>query len=212
MGRLAASALAIALASVLVAAPAFAHKLKVFATVIDGHVDGTVYFVGGAAAAGAVVTVETGDGRPVATVVTDGDGRFRFTRKLRADLLIVADSGDGHMARVTIPAEQLGGGLPSSPAAEAATTERATADAAEGPRADAAPAEEPPADAQADAQAIEALVEMAVARQIIPLREQLNAYEDRVQWRDVLGGLGYILGLAGLAAWLTTRRKRDRAT
>jgi hypothetical protein len=118
MGRLAASAFAIALASVLVAAPAFAHKLKVFAIVIDGHVDGTVYFVGGAAAAGAVVTVETGDGRPVATVATDGDGRFRFTPKLRADLLIVADSGDGHVARVTIPAEQLGGGLPSSPAAK----------------------------------------------------------------------------------------------
>ena len=208
MGRLAASAFAVALASVLIAAPAFAHKLKVFAIVIDGHVDGTVYFVGGAAAAGAVVTVETGDGRPVATVATDGDGRFRFTPKLRADLLIVADSGDGHVARVTIPAEQLGGGLPSSPAAKTAT-----ADAAEGPKAHAA--EGPRAHAEKsppDAQAIEALVEMAVARQIVPLREQLNAQEDRVQWRDVLGGLGYILGLGGLAAWLTTRRTRDRAT
>ena len=206
MFRLAAStfALALALASSLVAAPAFAHKLKVFATVIDGRVDGTVYFVGGAAAAGAVVTVETGDGRPVATVATDGDGRFRVTPTLRADLLIVADSGDGHVARVTIPADQLDWGLPASLAAETVT-----ADAAEGPKAD---AETPPADAQVNAQAIEALVETAVARQIIPLREQLNAYEDRVRWRDVLGGLGYILGLAGLAAWLTTRRSRNRVT
>lgn len=45
---------------------------------------------------------------------------------------------------------------------------------------------------------VEALVEHVVARQIRPLREQLDAYEEKVRWHDVLGGLGVIFGVAGV--------------
>jgi hypothetical protein len=59
--------------------------------------------------------------------------------------------------------------------------------------------------------ALEAAIERAVARQIGPLREQLLAAQERVLLRDVLGGLGYILGLTGLALWWTSRgRARPR--
>ena len=52
------------------------------------------------------------------------------------------------------------------------------------------------------------MIERAVARQIGPVREQLVSYEDEVRWRDVLGGLGYILGITGLAVWLRSGRDR----
>ena len=52
------------------------------------------------------------------------------------------------------------------------------------------------------------MIERAVARQIGPVREQLVSYEDKVRWRDVLGGLGYILGITGLALWLRSGRDR----
>lgn len=54
---------------------------------------------------------------------------------------------------------------------------------------------------------LEALVERAVARQVRPLREQIDAYEEKVRWHDVLGGLGAIVGVAGLAYGLTARRR-----
>ncbi len=62
------------------------------------------------------------------------------------------------------------------------------------------------ADAPAD---LQAAVERAVARQIRPLREQLDAYEDKIRWHDALGGVGYIVGLAGLAYGLAARRRAD---
>lgn len=52
-------------------------------------------------------------------------------------------------------------------------------------------------------------IEQAVARAVRPLREQLALERERARLRDVLGGIGYILGLAGLWAWWRAR-DRDR--
>ena len=57
---------------------------------------------------------------------------------------------------------------------------------------------------------LEARIERAIARQIGPLREELANYDDKVRWHDVLGGLGYILGITGLGCWLIERRRRAR--
>lgn len=54
---------------------------------------------------------------------------------------------------------------------------------------------------------LEALIEKAVARQVRPLREQLDAYEEKVRWHDVLGGLGVIVGVAGLSYGFAMRRR-----
>jgi hypothetical protein len=58
---------------------------------------------------------------------------------------------------------------------------------------------------------IDSLVEQAVARQILPLREALAEAQAQASFRDVLGGLGYIVGLAGLGLWWTRRRQRPQS-
>ncbi|MFP4077364.1 MAG: hypothetical protein ACLFTD_12930, partial [Halochromatium sp.] len=58
---------------------------------------------------------------------------------------------------------------------------------------------------------IERSVEQAVARQLRPLREALAEAQARVAFRDLLGGLGYIAGLAGLGLWWTRRRRPSGA-
>jgi nickel transport protein len=40
-----------------------------------------------------------------------------------------------------------------------------------------------------------------------PLREDIARMEQRIRWHDVLGGVGYIVGLCGLAAWFLSRRR-----
>ncbi|MCG8426533.1 MAG: hypothetical protein MI754_04145 [Chromatiales bacterium] len=45
-----------------------------------------------------------------------------------------------------------------------------------------------------------------VARHVAPLRQQLQQYEEQRQWRDILGGLGYLLGLAGIGFYFSVRR------
>jgi len=203
MARLAAWA-TLALAMVF-AAPASAHKLKVFATAVGDEIEGSVYFVGSGPAPGANVSIDIGDGSPLTPLLTDVEGKFRFTAVRRADHVISVETGDGHSAQTIVAADDLPSSLPTS--TNAGTTAGTIADSA---TLVAAPAPRAALFATAtDEAALEELVTKAVAQQIRPLREQLNAYEDQVRLRDIVGGIGYIVGLAGLAMWLR-RRQQDR--
>jgi nickel transport protein len=169
---------------VLAASPAAAHRLMVFATAQGAVVDGYAYLSDGSRPAGAAITVEAG-GTVTTHLTTDADGGFRFTAERRLDHRIVATL-DGHQGEWTVHAAELPAALPAGPAATAPPTTVAA------PR--------PNGD-------LEAVVERAVARQTAPLRAELQTWRAEARWHDVAGGLGWIVGLAGLAAWAQARRK-----
>ncbi|MDO8606039.1 MAG: hypothetical protein Q7R40_05855 [Phaeospirillum sp.] len=170
------------LALLLLATPAQAHKLKLFATVEGPVILGTAYFSGGDKAVGVGGVVRMADGSMAGEVRTDQDGAFRFEVRSRTDHSVTMDGGDGHMATVTIGAAELPQTLPAGPAALPTP---------------------PPLPAVAGLDAVEA----AVARQIRPLRQQLDAYEDKVRLHDIMGGVGTIFGIFGIAAWVSARRR-----
>lgn len=60
-------------------------------------------------------------------------------------------------------------------------------------------------------QALQTAIEQAVARQVLPLREALAEAQAQASFRDLLGGLGYIAGLAGLGLWWTRRRQQRQS-
>jgi nickel transport protein len=165
-------------------APAFAHKIKLFATAEGMVVSGYAYFSGGTRAQGADIAAHVGE-RQVFNGKTDDQGGFRFTATESADHRLTVDSGDGHIAGFTIKAEELG---KAAETAAAPVTETVNDDGR-----------------------LAAQIEQAVARQIRPLREQLDAYQESARLRDALGGLGFIIGLGGLAYGLDQRRKAQRS-
>lgn len=175
----------------LTAAPAQAHKLRAFAMAEGPVISGYAYFSTGSRAGGATVTVTEGGGAPVATLTTDDAGAFRFEARRRVDHVIEVDAGDGHLTTIILAGAELPETLPGG--------DRAVAPP---------PAAALPATASADAD-LRAFIDRSVARQIRPLREQLDAYQDKVWWHDVMGGLGTIAGLAGFAYGLTARRKPE---
>jgi nickel transport protein len=170
--------LAAFLAMLFLAAPAQAHKLKVFASVEGSDIVGSAYFVGGDKAAGVPGRILGADGSQIAIFATGPDGGFRQGVTARMDHTVMVESEDGHAAQFTIPAAQFPSALPEgrvmAPATEAAAA---------------------------------AALEAAIARQIRPLREQLDAYESRIRLHDVMGGIGTIFGLFGCWAWLQSRRR-----
>lgn len=159
--------------------PAFAHKMKVFATAEGAAISGHAYFSGGDRAQGVTVTVADPAGTMLHKLTTDAQGAFTFIATIRSDHRISVDGDDGHAAHFTIAAAELPDSLAAGPAAPSTS----------------APAPD-----------LQAMIDASLARQLRPLREQLDAYHDKIWWHDVIGGLGAILGVFGLAYGLTARK------
>jgi hypothetical protein len=51
------------------------------------------------------------------------------------------------------------------------------------------------------------VVEEAVRAQVMPLREELKNYRGEVRLYGVSAGVGFILGIFGVAALITARRR-----
>lgn len=175
--------------------PALAHKMKVFASASGTAISGYAYFSGDSRAMQARVTAVGSDGGPVFEGLTDDQGQFGFQATRRMDHIISVDGNDGHVASFTITAAELPDSLPAVIAGGAAQSP--------------APAPLPRTDGNpADSNDLRAFIDQSIARQIRPLREQIDAYQEKIWWHDVIGGIGYIVGLAGLAFGWANRRPR----
>lgn len=184
------------LLGLLVSSPLLAHKLRVFATAEGDKILGQAYFVGGARASGAVITLTDAEGHELARLKPDEQGEFSYPVERRMAYRVVADSGDGHLASWTLQADEFSPSLP-----EAATSKPPASDIATKQ----APKRTTPAATQVREPASVEQIEQVVARQVRPLREALQSYEERVRLRDIVGGVGYIIGLAGLGLWWRSR-------
>lgn len=184
------SAVVLLVLAMLVPSAAWAHKFKLFATVQGHEAVGYGYFSGGERARSVPVLLLSvpdngSDGQEVARTTTSEDGEFRLPLVQPGHYRLQATI-DGHRAEFAL-AFQVGDGVaPVTPAASGA------------------------ASGTVDAQALADVVERVVERQIAPLREQLDAYENTVRLHDALGGVGWLVGLCGLWAWWSSRPSRRK--
>lgn len=176
--------------ALLLASPAAAHGLRVFARIEGAEVRGYGFFIGGGRPAGVDWRAELagqGVAQEVAQGKTDAGGGFAFALPAGAgDLVIVLDTGDGHMASTRLRAGHSG--------------------AAAAPAADPQPGPAPDTPAP-DTAANTAALEAALSRQLEPLHERLTALEARLRLTDALSALFLIFGLAGMALWALGRRR-----
>lgn len=177
--------LAVALfALVCLALPAEAHRLKLFAQVTGDSISGYGFYIGGGRPQGTDLIVSTPDGKEVSRLKTGADGSFSYTPPSPGTYHLVLSGGDGHIATVDIST----GGAPAAKPAVAVKPD--------------APAALP---ADLDAR-IATAVDAAVARQITPLLEAYDAADGKVRFNDLIGGIGWIVGMAGLWAWFRSKR------
>jgi len=184
---------------------ALAHDIRMSARVEGRQIVGKVYVRGGGTVAGAKVTAFDPNNRELGGTQTDEQGLFRLPVRRRCDHRLLADTGDGHGAEYLIKASLLPEDLPSGDDASGPSLAQpqqlpAVEDTTTGRAADAA--------SQAPATATESDASVKQLRaEIDDLRQQLDQYRQRVRLLDVLGGIGYILGLTGIAYyWLALRR------
>ena len=88
----------------LLPAPAYAHKLNVFASAEGKTIQGKVYFSGGTPAQDVAVTALSPTGQQIGETKTDEEGRFALEARFRCDYRLLADTGDGHGGEYTFTA------------------------------------------------------------------------------------------------------------
>jgi len=178
--------------------PALAHKMKIFASATGATILGYAYFNADSRAVQTKVTVQGGDGSTVYTGRTDDKGQFAVQATRRMDHHISVIGEDGHMATFTVTAAELPDSLPPAEGAAPAPAPAAV------PAAAAAPV--------VGSDDLRSFIDQSVSRQLRPLREQIDAYQEKIWLHDVIGGIGYIVGVAGLAFGFANRRRRPQAT
>lgn len=172
-----------------------AHGVRVFAYVADGTVYVESKFSGGRTAKDARIEVLSPDGRQLLEGRTRADGTFSFPVPQPTALLVVLHAGPGHRAQWRLEEAEV---------REAGTATDRT------PHAEAAPAaggQDRPA-AGLTPEEVEAIVERALEKRLKPVMAMLSdARNPEPGIRDIIGGIGYIIGLVGLAAYLSARRR-----
>ena len=166
---------------------AFAHKVKIFATAEDNMVTGTVYFPGRGKARNVTVSVLDAQDNHLGQTVTNDVGEFFYAVQHTCNHVFLVDTGDGHMARFIIEREELSGDLPEL---------------------DAPVTKDPAPVVLSEQQLTEEIINKIVSRQVRLLRKQLEKYEETIRMRDIIGGIGYIVGIMGLLALFL--KKKDK--
>ncbi|MEJ5358643.1 MAG: hypothetical protein WHT06_08210 [Desulfobacterales bacterium] len=182
--------LTLSLVPLLPPGDASAHRVNLFAWVEGETVHTEAKYPDGTLVKEGLIRVLDRSGRELLQGKTNDRGEFSFPIPLREDLTIVLEAGMGHRADWPLSAAELGGG----PAAAAPSPAPASGPAAAA--ASLSPAE------------LEQALEKALDRKLAPVVKMMaELHAPRARLSDVVGGLGWIVGLAGFAVWLKSRRR-----
>ena len=177
--------------------------MNLFAWVEGDAVQAEAKFSGGSRARNARITAtDKATGKLIASGTTDGKGAWHFaldakTRSAAHDILLVIDAGEGHRNEWTVPASDFaqGAAAPVPPSGQPAQEPAPQPSAAPAPGVCVSRAE------------LEAIVSRALDARLAPVMRAVAQNRDEgPKLSEIVGGIGWIVGLFGIAAYLRRRR------
>jgi len=184
------------MASVIGAGAAMAHRSTIFAWVEGDKVFTESKFSGGRPVKRGDVSVYDLEGNQLLKGKTDDHGKFSFVIPKKTAMKIVLQAGMGHRGEWTIPGSEIEG-VAGSPAEK--TISQKTASKSPEERVEVS-------DISCDE--IRLAMEEVLDKRLKPVMKILvESREDGPTFRDIFGGIGYILGLIGIAAYFNYRKK-----
>ncbi len=181
---------------------AYAHKVKIFATVEGDSISGYVYYTSSARAKNVPVEFVGPDGKSFDRIKTDAKGEFKVKARYRVDTLLTLDTGDGHGAKWLISADEFPLALPEYQQDNVAKNEQ------ENPSVNKVDLPQSPQDTTNIAAIIQQELR-PLREQINHLRAQIDMQEEKKSFQDILGGIGYIIGLTGILFYFAAKRRKE---
>jgi len=170
--------------------PALAHKVMIFAWVEGDTVFTESKFSGGKKAINASVEIFDKDGKKLLEGKTDNKGEFSFKIPKVSDLRIVLNAAMGHKAEWTVPESDI--------REAGAMLEKKSAVEPSGPIAVGLSKKE-----------VQKIVEDSLDKKLRPIvRMMTESKNTKPSLTEIIGGIGYIFGLMGIALYFINRGKK----
>ncbi|WP_028870309.1 hypothetical protein [Psychromonas arctica] len=199
---------------------ALAHNVVGGVYVNGFDIEGEAGFSNGAMAnAGTLVKVSDQSGTPLGEVVTDEDGFFIFTARKRINHVFEINMGAGHTLKMLLPAEELpedldnivnnninSGNSANSSNIDTSSAATSASKTSVNTKTSTITSQNMNNVPMLSAQITPLMLDKAIAKQIKPLRKEIQALKEKSGFRDMIGGIGYIFGLLGLVAFLRERK------
>ncbi|HDP37085.1 MAG TPA: hypothetical protein ENN27_04410 [Candidatus Atribacteria bacterium] len=170
----------------------FAHKVNIFAYVEGGKIYTESYFNDGKKCIDSKIEVFDNQENKLLEGITNANGEFSFeTPQEEGDLKIVLTASMGHRAEYIIPANELRGvvGLNQEKSEEPVS-------------------EVSPEISSFDSKEIQSLIEDALDKKLEPImREIKKSKTDKISPTEIIGGIGYIIGIFGIIAYFLGRKR-----
>lgn len=189
--RILLSLLAVTVILTLKSSPALAHKINIFAWAEGQTVFTESYFTGGKLIEGGLVEVFDPAGQKLLEGRTDQKGEFSFKLPQKTDLLLVLTASMGHKSDFTLKAEN------ADEAAPAAEPAKITGELS-------------PDTVTVDMRQLRTVIEETLDLRLKPIYRSLADAKRREgpSLTNIIGGLGYIIGIMGLILYVRSRKKK----
>jgi nickel transport protein len=183
----------------LLSAQINAHRVNIFCWAEGQKIFCESSFPGGSAVKEGKIRVLSKEGQELLKGQTDAQGRFSFVvpEDYSSDLKIVVEAGMGHKNSWPIKAKEY---LPAE------STKISKSERKQGKIQDEQSAVQVQDKQTLDRAEIKELFREVLAKELSPLKKQLaKLRQDRITVQDVISGLGYILGLMGIALYFKAK-------
>jgi nickel transport protein len=183
---------------ILFSISAYAHKVNMFGYVEGNKVIMEGYFSDGNKPMNCAVVVSDSKGMVLVKGVTDKEGKFSFDVPAITDLHVVLDAGMGHRAEYVISKNELAGVSPADHQAVGSDSSN---------KVDAPAIAENSENTDASSSSIsEAMVRKAVTDATIPLLRSMDELKQSANFSNIVGGIGFIVGLVGALFYVKARK------
>ncbi|MBZ4682185.1 hypothetical protein [Thermodesulfobacterium sp.] len=185
----------------------FAHKVNLFVFREGEKISGEGYFANGAPCMKCAIEVYTLKGKKIAQTTTDEKGRFEVRIKEKEPLLVRLIAGEGHLAE-----EKLEGSI------EVASNDKTKENITKKERVDLQNKKDVESmkitnskNVEIDREMLKVVVKEVISEELVSFKGnflELKKDLNRVRFQDIIGGIGYIIGILGLLAMLKARKEK----
>jgi len=187
---------------ILLSSTALAHKVNLFAYAENDMVYTESYFSDGKKAMDSTVEVfDAKSNKLLLSGKTDNNGEFSFKIPQATGLRIVLTASMGHKNEYLLSEDEVRDAIGIAKLPEKSLPEKTETEKRQAP---------PEKATQIYDDRLELLMERIVEEKTAPIMKKLLKIEEQMQkpsLQDIIGGLGYIIGLMGIGIYFKYRRK-----